>query len=342
MNKIHNDQGEYVVAVGAPGSVERAKVEWPGLIARITAISTEGEAWASWEQDARRMIDGAAILSELEKNSVMAAARIAMIDSVELRRIDKDSFATSKTTILNTDGNWYSVCEPSVDTYATILRAIPTNADGTRRSTELMGVQESIAKHLTTIMPVERGDKQWYLRNTSSLGDRLPLGARTFESVTEALQAAAEWHAESPAHREVIADRLAAAAFTEESARGHERAAGTNLVEAISSGPQEAIHTHDCDECVHLGSENSTDYYLHDSDELIARYGSEGPAYSSLPAKLVASMAGRGDVKPTMAKALELAVGQGKLKADGSPPVEQAAFAVSRKMAAVGGAAPGR
>lgn len=35
MNHIYNDKNELVIAVGAPGSVERARCEWPALIARL-------------------------------------------------------------------------------------------------------------------------------------------------------------------------------------------------------------------------------------------------------------------------------------------------------------------
>lgn len=35
MSHIYNDRNERVIAVGAPGSVERAKCEWPSLIGRL-------------------------------------------------------------------------------------------------------------------------------------------------------------------------------------------------------------------------------------------------------------------------------------------------------------------
>lgn len=38
MNTVTNDKGETVLAVGAPGSLERVKVEWPALINKIKNV----------------------------------------------------------------------------------------------------------------------------------------------------------------------------------------------------------------------------------------------------------------------------------------------------------------
>lgn len=35
MSHLRNDLGKRVIAVGAPGSVERARCDWPGLISRL-------------------------------------------------------------------------------------------------------------------------------------------------------------------------------------------------------------------------------------------------------------------------------------------------------------------
>jgi len=42
-NHLINDQCEAVVAVGAPGSIERARCEWPALIQKIKSMQTEGK-----------------------------------------------------------------------------------------------------------------------------------------------------------------------------------------------------------------------------------------------------------------------------------------------------------
>lgn len=55
-----------------------------------------------------------------------------------------------------------------------------------------------------------------------------------------------------------------------------------------------AQHTHDCDECVFLGRDGTHDHYFcpRDTDEflgdgLIARFGSDGPDYLSMPVSVV-------------------------------------------------------
>jgi hypothetical protein len=37
-NHVKNDRGEWVIAEGAPGSIVRARCEWPDLIDRINGI----------------------------------------------------------------------------------------------------------------------------------------------------------------------------------------------------------------------------------------------------------------------------------------------------------------
>ncbi len=56
-----------------------------------------------------------------------------------------------------------------------------------------------------------------------------------------------------------------------------------------------AIHQHDCPNCIHLGVviERNADLYLcpqplHETDEVIARYSSNGPDYSAWPAGMKA------------------------------------------------------
>lgn len=44
MNKVRNDRGEWVTAIGAPGSLERIKVERPVLIAKIRHYAAQLQA----------------------------------------------------------------------------------------------------------------------------------------------------------------------------------------------------------------------------------------------------------------------------------------------------------
>lgn len=37
-NHVTSDRGETVIAVGAPGSIERVKVEWPALIEKVAQL----------------------------------------------------------------------------------------------------------------------------------------------------------------------------------------------------------------------------------------------------------------------------------------------------------------
>lgn len=56
-------------------------------------------------------------------------------------------------------------------------------------------------------------------------------------------------------------------------------------------------HTHDCDRCQYLGSENDLDFYFCESSILgtiIARYGSDGPDYSSSDVASVERMLAHG------------------------------------------------
>ena len=38
MNKTLNDKGETVIAIGAPGSPERIKIEYPNLIEKLKLV----------------------------------------------------------------------------------------------------------------------------------------------------------------------------------------------------------------------------------------------------------------------------------------------------------------
>lgn len=70
MNKTRNDKGESVIAIGAPGSLERVKVEHPALIERLNALCN-GEAKVD---EAINAIWQAGIRSEIETANLLLAS----------------------------------------------------------------------------------------------------------------------------------------------------------------------------------------------------------------------------------------------------------------------------
>lgn len=66
MNVVENDRGEWVTAVGAPGSLARAQVEWPDLIEKIRTLRIERIAVLA--------IRKAGVCSHLETRSLLTAA----------------------------------------------------------------------------------------------------------------------------------------------------------------------------------------------------------------------------------------------------------------------------
>ena len=75
MNTITNDHGQSVLAVGAPGSIERVKVEYPKLIARLNTLYHEAcDSPGRAVDEAVQMIRDAGITSYLETNSLLAAS----------------------------------------------------------------------------------------------------------------------------------------------------------------------------------------------------------------------------------------------------------------------------
>jgi len=50
------------------------------------------------------------------------------------------------------------------------------------------------------------------------------------------------------------------------------------------------LYTHDCDMCVSLGTYNEHDLYYCAPSSLIARYGDDGPAYSSMDIRVMANV----------------------------------------------------
>lgn len=79
MNKVKNDRGEWVTAVGAPGSLERVKVERPTLIERLDSLY-----WMSHEchgkcvDEAIELIRANGIRSELETRSLLMASAYSL------------------------------------------------------------------------------------------------------------------------------------------------------------------------------------------------------------------------------------------------------------------------
>ena len=54
------------------------------------------------------------------------------------------------------------------------------------------------------------------------------------------------------------------------------------IAKLISKATVKPVHTHDCTSCRFLGRINNHDLYVCASGEYSARYGSDGPQYSSL------------------------------------------------------------
>lgn len=75
MNYTVNDRGESVIAVGAPGSIERVKCERPQLIEELNKLYSESfDAYGRNVDRAIQMIRAAGIFSYLETNSVLTAS----------------------------------------------------------------------------------------------------------------------------------------------------------------------------------------------------------------------------------------------------------------------------
>jgi len=76
MNYILNDYGVSVVAVGAPGSVERIKTERPKLIGRLNALYYQAyESYGKAVDEAVEMIRAEGITSSLETRLLLNVSR---------------------------------------------------------------------------------------------------------------------------------------------------------------------------------------------------------------------------------------------------------------------------
>ena len=75
MNHAVDDYGRTVISVGAPGSIERVKVERPKLIDRLNSLYYQAyESHGKAVDEAVEMIRAAGIRSELETASVLLAS----------------------------------------------------------------------------------------------------------------------------------------------------------------------------------------------------------------------------------------------------------------------------
>jgi len=73
MNTVKNDKGQWVTAIGAPGSIERVKVEYPALIDDLNRIYIEG-GYGNGIDRAIELIRERGVTSYLEANSLLSAS----------------------------------------------------------------------------------------------------------------------------------------------------------------------------------------------------------------------------------------------------------------------------
>lgn len=73
---ITNDRGESVIAVGAPGSLARVRVERPALIDRLNELC--GEGWAGYNE-AIEEISRAGITSHIERESILWSSEFGVL-----------------------------------------------------------------------------------------------------------------------------------------------------------------------------------------------------------------------------------------------------------------------
>jgi len=75
VNHVVNDKGEMVIAIGAPGSIERAKVQWPALIERLNRLYASAyESYGKAVDEAYQMIRDAGVKGRMETDSILLAS----------------------------------------------------------------------------------------------------------------------------------------------------------------------------------------------------------------------------------------------------------------------------
>lgn len=75
VNHVVNDKGETVISIGAPGSIERAKIQWPALIENLNRLySSAYESYGKAIDDAYQMIRDAGVKGRMETDSILMAS----------------------------------------------------------------------------------------------------------------------------------------------------------------------------------------------------------------------------------------------------------------------------
>lgn len=78
MNTIINDNNESVIAVGAPGSIERCKVQYPNLIKELDSLYYNAyECHGRGIDEAIQMIRTAGVSSYVETINILSNTRYA-------------------------------------------------------------------------------------------------------------------------------------------------------------------------------------------------------------------------------------------------------------------------
>ncbi len=80
VNHVKNDLGKVVIAIGAPGSEERVKVEYPNLISKINNIyfMTEGKR----QDEAIELIRESGIRDRLTTTSLMNVSMFGQDENI--------------------------------------------------------------------------------------------------------------------------------------------------------------------------------------------------------------------------------------------------------------------
>ena len=75
VNHVVNDKGETVIAIGAPGSIERAKVQWPALIEQLNRLySSAYESYGKAVAEVYQMNRDAGVKGRMETDSILLAS----------------------------------------------------------------------------------------------------------------------------------------------------------------------------------------------------------------------------------------------------------------------------
>lgn len=110
-----------------------------------------------------------------------------------------ETMAPSSNATLSNFEAFHLVRAPQSSVFSDRIKSI-----GTKTHTSLIEVQRLNHQdgHIA-IMPVQKADGSWYLRNPSSLGDDFPAGSETYPTLRACIMAAIRWYASQPQQREV-------------------------------------------------------------------------------------------------------------------------------------------